>query len=261
MVGRALFALLLLFALTAMGCDSPTPEADDQAMETTDDEAAADEAEEATADSDDDDQAADQAPAAVDPADYHPAMLDPAQATERAPDQFQVLMETTQGEFTITVNREWSPNGADRFYNLVKIGYFQDIAFFRVIDHFMAQFGIHGDPDVNTVWQNASIPDDEVQETNTRGRVSFAMRGPNTRSTQLFINFGDNSNLDGMNFSPIGEVTDGMDVVDRLHSGYGEGAPRGRGPSQPRIQGEGNAYLRAEFENLDYLQRATLVEN
>ncbi len=176
---------------------------------------------------------------------------------QRAPDQFTVRMETTKGPLVIDVTREWSPNGADRFYTLVREGFFTDIAFFRVVEGFMAQGGIHGDPQVAARWRNRRIPDDPVRQSNTRGMVSFAMAGPNTRTTQFFINFVDNTRLDGMGFSPFGRVRD-MSVVDRFYNGYGEGAPRGRGPDQARIQSEGNAYLRASFPELDYIRSATI---
>jgi peptidyl-prolyl cis-trans isomerase A (cyclophilin A) len=158
------------------------------------------------------------------------------------------------------VNRAWAPNGADRFFNLVKAGFFDDVVFFRVIDGFMAQFGIHGDPKVSAVWKEATIADDPVVQSNARGFVSFATAGPNTRTTQLFINFADNKKLDGMGFSPIGQIVDGMNVVDSLHKGYGEGAPRGAGPAQGRIQTEGNAYLRKDFPKLDSIRTARIVE-
>jgi peptidyl-prolyl cis-trans isomerase A (cyclophilin A) len=194
------------------------------------------------------------------PAARNPALLNPALANETAPNQFKVKMTTTKGDFTIQVNRDWAPNGADRFYNLVKIGFFTDVAFFRIINGFMAQFGISGDPQVSAKWRETKIPDDSVVESNKRGKISFATSGPNSRTTQLFINFGDNSRLDRRGFSPIGEVIEGMDVVDSLYDGYGEGAPRGRGPSQGYIQQQGNKYLKAQFPKLDYIKSAQVVE-
>ena len=186
---------------------------------------------------------------------------DPASAemNATAPETFRARFETSRGTFVVEANRAWSPNGVDRFYNLVRGGFFNDVRFFRVIAGFMAQFGINGDPVIQSSWRDANIPDDPVLMGNTRGRVSFATAGPNTRSTQLFINFGDNSRLDEMGFSPIGKVIEGMEVVDALYAGYGEGAPNGNGPSQGRIQAEGNAYLEADFPSLDYIERATLV--
>jgi len=189
-------------------------------------------------------------------------LLNPASEAmnETAPDVFQARFETSKGDFTIEVHREWAPNGADRFYNLVSNGYYDDVRFFRVLDGFMAQFGISGDPQLSAVWRVLAIPDDPVVQSNTRGYVSYAMAGPNTRTTQIFINFGDNSALDGQLFAPFGVVVSGMEVVDALHSGYGEGAPRGAGPSQGRIQAEGNAYLESEFPQLDHVLRASIIE-
>jgi peptidyl-prolyl cis-trans isomerase A (cyclophilin A) len=176
-----------------------------------------------------------------------------------APDKFTVKLETTRGDILIDVTKAWAPKGADRFFELVKTGYFRDVAFFRVIDGFMAQAGIHGDPKVNQKWRNKRIDDDPVKQGNTRGTVTFATSGRNSRTTQFFINFGDNQRLDGMGFAPFGKVRD-MGVVDGLYNGYGEGAPRGRGPSQSRLQKEGNAYLKREFSKLDYIVSATVVE-
>ncbi len=184
---------------------------------------------------------------------------DPSKLTATAPDSFKVLFDTTKGQFTIEVTRSLSPNGADRFYNLVKSGFFTDIAFFRVIPGFMAQFGIHGDPAVAAKWRDANISDDAVKGSNTRGAITFADAGPNTRSTQLFINFGDNVNLDSMGFSPFGKVISGLDVVDKIDGEYGEGAPQGNGPDQSRVQSEGNAYLKKDFPNLDYIKSVTII--
>jgi peptidyl-prolyl cis-trans isomerase A (cyclophilin A) len=184
----------------------------------------------------------------------------PAKLTEKAPDQYKVRFETTKGPFVIQVNREWAPLGADRFYNLVKNGFYDDVAFFRAVEGFMVQFGIHGDPQVAAQWRDAVFPDDPNKQPNARGTISFATSGPNSRTTQVFINYKDNSFLDRMGFSPFGQVTEGMDVVDSLYKGYGEGAPRGRGPNQGRIQTEGNRYLRADFPQLDYVKKATIVK-
>lgn len=190
-----------------------------------------------------------------------PALSDPAQATATAPAQFKVKMTTTKGDFVIELHRDWAPNGVDRFYNLVKAGYYNDVAFFRVIKGFMVQFGINGDPAVNRVWREAHIKDDPSgKQSNGRGMVTFAMAGPNTRTSQLFINYNDNRNLDSMGFAPIGKVVgDGMKVVDALEGLYGEGAPQGNGPAQGRAQSEGNAYLKAQFPKLDYIKRAVIV--
>jgi len=175
------------------------------------------------------------------------------------PAEYTVELDTTKGPILIDVHTEWAPIGAARFYELVKDGYFTDVAFFRVIPGFMAQVGISGDPAVNAKWRTKTIPDDPVMASNTRGTVTFATSGPNSRTTQFFINFGDNSRLDGMGFAPFGKVQN-MAVIDAIYSGYGEGAPRGRGPAQNRIQSEGNAYLRESFPKLDYIKSARIIE-
>lgn len=187
-------------------------------------------------------------------------LLHPQQCNEKAPEKFQVIFKTTKGEFTLEVERELSPNGVDRFYNLVKNGYYNDTAFFRVIDGFVAQFGINGNPELNKIWSKQTIPDDPVKASNVRGTISFATAGPNTRTTQLFINYRDNSRLDSMGFAPFGRVIKGMDVVDKLYSGYGEGEPYGNGPSQQLIQMEGNKYLKENFPELDYIISTSIVE-
>jgi peptidyl-prolyl cis-trans isomerase A (cyclophilin A) len=188
------------------------------------------------------------------------ALLDPSRATAQAPGRFRVRFETTKGPFVVEVTREWAPRGADRFYNLVRAGYYDDVAFFRVISGFMVQFGINGDPRANAAWRAARIQDDPVAQSNKRGMVTYAMAGPDTRTTQLFVNFGDNTNLDSQGFSPFGRVVEGMAVVDSLYSGYGEGAPRGMGPDQGRAQMEGNAYLRGSFPKLDFVKTARVVK-
>jgi peptidyl-prolyl cis-trans isomerase A (cyclophilin A) len=185
-------------------------------------------------------------------------LRNPAALTEQAPAKYNADFDTTKGKFTITVTRAWAPLGADRFYNLVKNGFYDDVKFFRVIPNFMAQFGIHGTPAVMQAWRAAPLKDDPVKQSNRRGFVTFATAGPNTRTTQLFINFRDNSNLDGMGFAPFGEVTSGMDVVDQIYNGYGEGAPRGKGPDQGRLQAEGNTYLNKDFPKLDSIKTATI---
>jgi len=190
----------------------------------------------------------------------NPALLDPSLATEKAPDIYRVKMVTTAGDFTIEVHREWAPLGADRFYNLVKIGYFDDVAFFRVLAGFMAQAGMNGDPAVSKAWLNARIKDDPVKQSNYPGTVSFAMAGPDTRSAQIFINYGDNSYLDESGFAPFGRVVEGFESVKKLYSGYGEGEPNGKGPSQAKLYRSGNAYLKAEFPQLDYIVKASIVE-
>lgn len=189
----------------------------------------------------------------------NPALLDPALAKEQAPATFKAKFVTTKGNVVIEVNRDWAPLGVDRFYNLVKIGFFTDIAIFRAIEGFMGQFGIHGDPKIAAVWRDARIQDDPVKGTNSRGTLTFATAGPNTRSSQFFINFADNNRLDTMGFSPFGKVVEGMDVVDSFYKGYGEGTPRGRGPDQGRLQAQGNAYLKSDFPQLDYILSAEIL--
>jgi peptidyl-prolyl cis-trans isomerase A (cyclophilin A) len=200
------------------------------------------------------------APAAPAPAAAAATLLDPSRATEKAPDRFRARFVTTKGAFVVEVTRAWAPRGADRFYNLVKAGYYDDVAFFRVISGFMVQFGINGDGRVNAAWRAARIPDDPVTQSNKRGTLTYAMAGPDTRTTQLFINFADNTNLDSSGFAPFGRVVEGMTVVDALYAGYGEGAPRGMGPDQGRVQEEGNAYLRGSFPKLDFVKTARLVK-
>jgi peptidyl-prolyl cis-trans isomerase A (cyclophilin A) len=178
--------------------------------------------------------------------------------SEQAPPTYKVKFETSKGNFVVEVHRDWAPKGADRFYNLVKSGFYNDVRFFRVISGFMAQFGISGNPQTMTEWRDKPIQDDPVKQSNKRGMLTFAMAGPNTRTTQVFISYADNSRLDDMGFSPIGQVVSGMDVVDKLYSGYGEGAPRGSGPSQGLLQQQGNAYLKKDFPKLDYIKKATI---
>lgn len=191
----------------------------------------------------------------------HPDLLDPSKASAKAPDVFKAKFTTTKGDFVIEVHREWAPNGADRFFNLVKMGYYDDTRFFRAIEGFMVQFGINGDPMVNTKWQNAGIPDDTGSQSNTKGMVTFAQRGvPGSRTTQVFINYGDNARLDASHFTPFGKVVTGMDVVDSLYKGYGEGAPMGRGPDQGSIQSQGNAYLDTNFPKLDAIKHAEITQ-
>jgi peptidyl-prolyl cis-trans isomerase A (cyclophilin A) len=182
----------------------------------------------------------------------------PSALREQAPAVYKAKFDTTKGTFVVEVHRDWAPNGADRFYNLVKSGFYNDTRFFRVISGFMVQFGINGDPKVSAPWREARIPDDPVKQSNKRGYITYAMAGPNTRTSQVFINFGDNASLDRQGFSPFGRVISGMNVVDKLNPEYGEGAPRGRGPDQSRIQMEGNTYLARDFGRLDYVRKATV---
>ena len=188
-----------------------------------------------------------------------PSLLKVDAFKEQAPAVYRAKFATSKGSFVIEVQRDWAPRGADRFFNLVKNGYFNEARFFRVIKGFMVQWGIHGQGEVNAVWRNANIPDDPVKQSNKRGSISFATAGPNTRTTQVFINYADNGQLDGMGFAPVGKVASGMEVVDGLFGGYGEGAPQGMGPNQGRMQTEGNAYLGRDFPKLDYIVEASIV--
>jgi peptidyl-prolyl cis-trans isomerase A (cyclophilin A) len=188
-----------------------------------------------------------------------PKLANPTALNEQAPATYKAKFETNKGVFVIQVTRAWAPQGADRFYNLVKNGFFDDVRFFRVISGFMVQFGISGNPALSAKWRDADIRDDRVTQSNKRGMITFATAGPNTRTTQVFINFADNSMLDGQGFAPFGKVVTGMNVVDALYAGYGEGAPRGAGPDQTRLQMEGNAYLAKDFPRMDYVKKATIT--
>ena len=186
------------------------------------------------------------------------SVLAPAQAlkaADKAPETFQVKFETTAGDFVVDVTRSWAPEGADRFYNAVKEKFYDDCRFFRVVPNFMVQFGINGNPEVQKKWRDANIKDDPVTKSNTRGMVTFATSGPNSRTTQLFINFKDNSSLDNQGFAPFGKVSEeGMKVVDKINAEYREQ------PNQSQIQSQGNDYLKNNFPRLDYIKKATIVE-
>lgn len=182
-----------------------------------------------------------------------PSLLNPASLTARAPAVFKAAFATTAGDFVVEVHRDWAPLGADRFYNLVRNGYFTNAAFFRVVPGFVVQFGLNASPDVNKVWDHATIHDDPVIQSNKRGNLVFATAGPNTRTTQLFINYADNSRLDGMGFAPFGTVVQGMDVVDKIFPGYGES------PGQHQITSQGDAYLKANFPKIDKIKLARIV--
>ena len=188
------------------------------------------------------------------------SLLVPSAMKEKAPDTFQAKFTTTKGDFVVEVTRAWAPLGADRFYNLVKNHFFDGAAFFRVLPGFVAQFGLSPRPEVSGVWATAAIKDDPVKESNLTGYLTFATSGPNTRTTQLFINLADNRSLDGMGFAPFGKVVDGMDVVKQFYSGYGEGAPGGSGPDQGRITNEGKPYLDKNFPRLDSIKAASIVQ-
>jgi peptidyl-prolyl cis-trans isomerase A (cyclophilin A) len=184
------------------------------------------------------------------------ALNNPAALKEKAPATFKAKFVTTKGTFVVECKRAWSPIGVDRFYNLVKNGFFDHVKFFRVVPGFVVQFGMHGDPAIGAKWRDANIQDEKVIEGNKRGYLTFAKTGlPNTRSTQFFINLGDNSgSLDPQGFSAFGHVIQGMDVVDKLYSGYGEQ------PDQQQIASQGNAYLDKEFPKLDSIVKATIVK-
>lgn len=189
-------------------------------------------------------------------------LLDPVSEAMRqqAPEVFTARFETSKGDIVIEVHRAWAPQGADRFYSLVKKGYYNDCRFFRVIATFMAQVGIHGDPTVTKAWLSANILDDPVKRSNTRGYVTYAQSAaPNSRTTQFFINYKDNSYLDDQRFAPFGQVVQGMEVVDALYSGYGEGPPRGSGPDQMQVMRQGNAYLAQSFPKLDYVKTCSIL--
>lgn len=182
------------------------------------------------------------------------SLSDPSTLKARAPETYKVKFTTTKGDVIIQVTRAWAPNGADRFYNLVRAGFFTDAAFFRVIPGFMAQFGISSNPQIAKIWNQANMPDDPVKQSNKRGMVTFAQTSmPNSRSTQLFINYGDNSRLDADRFAPFGQVIEGMDNVDKIYSGYGEQ------PDQGRIVAQGKAYLDRNFPKLDRIISASIV--
>jgi peptidyl-prolyl cis-trans isomerase A (cyclophilin A) len=193
------------------------------------------------------------------PAAAQPSLLNPASLKAKAPEVWKAKLTTSKGDVVIEVIRAWAPLGVDRFYNLVKNHYYDGAAFFRVLPGFVAQFGISARPAVSRAWDNAKISDDPVTQSNLRGYLTFATAGPNTRTTQIFINLADNAGLDGMGFAPFGKVVEGMDVVEQFYAGYGEGAPQGRGPEQGRITNEGKAFLDKEFPLLDSIKSAVVL--
>jgi peptidyl-prolyl cis-trans isomerase A (cyclophilin A) len=179
-------------------------------------------------------------------------LLHPAALTSHAPAKYDVTFKTTAGTFVVEVDRAWSPLGADRFYNLVKSGFYNGDTFFRVVPHFVIQFGLSPSPKVNAAWANADLHDDPVKGSNKAGYLSFASAGPNTRTTQVFINLVDNPRLDGMGFSPFGKVVSGMSAVNKIYSGYGEQ------PDQNQITNEGKSYTDKSFPKLDKIVTATI---
>ena len=181
----------------------------------------------------------------------------PAAKVEQTPDVFQAVFDTSKGQVAIEVHRDWAPNGVDHFHTLVKTGYYDGNRFFRVTRNYV-QFGINGDPTTNGLWSTARLPDDKVKQSNVKGTLSFAHLGANSRTTQLFFNMKNNKDLDKQGFAPLGKVIEGMDVVERLYSAYGDMAPRGQGPDPSKIEVQGNAYLDAKFPRLDYIKKATI---
>ena len=191
-----------------------------------------------------------------DPRLQNPLLL-AGQFNETAPELFQARLQTTAGVIVVEVHRDWAPLGADRFYNLVKRGWYDGVRFHRVLEDFTAGWGIHDDPYVNFVWQKELLLDDPVTQSNTRGRVSFARSGANSRTTQVFVNLKDNESLDDR-FAPFGEVVEGMEVMDGLYADYGDGPPRGEGVYQAMALARGAEYFDAEFPELDRIERATI---
>jgi peptidyl-prolyl cis-trans isomerase A (cyclophilin A) len=183
----------------------------------------------------------------------HPDLLDPSKASAKAPDVYKAKLTTTKGDVVLEIHRDWSPNGADRFFNLVKMGFYDDERFFRAVDGFMIQWGISGDPMVSAKWTNSGIPDDPPKQSNTRGMITFAQSGlPNSRTTQVFISTVDNSRLD-KTFCPFGKVLTGLEIMDSLYKGYGDGLP------QQAIQMQGNAFLDGKYPKLDGIKHAEIV--
>jgi peptidyl-prolyl cis-trans isomerase A (cyclophilin A) len=185
-----------------------------------------------------------------------PSLMNPGSLRAKAPDIFKAQFTTTKGDFVVEVHRDWAPIGADRFYNLVKNGFYDNASFFRVLKGFVAQFGMNAKPAVQAVWQNANLRDEPVKQSNKRGTLTFAKTSlPNTRSTQIFINLGDNTQLDADGFSPFGMVVEGMDVVEKFYNGYTDR----NGPDQGKIASEGKAYLDKNFAQLDSIKIAKIV--
>ena len=194
---------------------------------------------------------------------YEGALLSPntVELARHAPDSFRVEFTTSKGKFVVKVYRAWAPNGVDRFYYLAQNHFYDGERFFRAMPGFVVQFGLHGDPRVNDVWENMRIPDDSVAQSNQKGMLTYATGGPNTRTTQLFVNLNDNRRLDRMGFSPIGRVISGMEIVEILYNGYGDGPPRGKGPDQDKIRTQGDAYLKQDFPLLDHVIRTKVIKN
>ncbi|HWB99248.1 MAG TPA: peptidylprolyl isomerase [Bryobacteraceae bacterium] len=188
-----------------------------------------------------------------------PAPVKKAAAPEPTPEVVQVKFETSKGDFVVEATRAWAPRGVDHFYELVKTGYYDGNRFYRVLPRYVVQFGVNGDPQTSRLWSSMSIPDDPVKESNKKGTVTYARRGPASRTTQIFVNMRDNKDLDGQGFAPFGRVISGMDVIGSLYSGYGEMAPRGQGPDPTQIELQGNSYVENHFPRLDYIRRTTIL--
>jgi len=191
----------------------------------------------------------------------HEAKKEPpktAAKPEPTPEVFQVKLDTSKGLVVVEVHRDWAPRGVDHFYTLVKTGFYDGDRFFRVVRNSIVQFGINGDPQLNRLWATANLPDDPIKQHNVKGTLTYATTGANGRSTQLFFNLRDNRALDKQGFEPIGQVIQGMDVVEILYSAYGDWPPRGQGPDPRKIETQGNEYLANEFARLDYIQKATI---
>jgi peptidyl-prolyl cis-trans isomerase A (cyclophilin A) len=239
-------AVALVLTLSALSCEKkeePKPEAQSQPAPAP---APAEPAPAATPS---------EAPTPPPAAPVNPALLEPEAAKAKAPAKFKVKFTTTKGDFVVEVTRAWAPIGADRFYNLVKLGFYDHVGFFRVVPDFVVQFGIHGDPKVALAWKGAPIKDDKKgKQSNDRGTITYAKGGPDSRTTQLFINYKDNPRLDDMGFPPFGKVVQGMDVVDSINKEYGEQ------PDQQMIQATGNSYLENAFPRLDYVKSAALIK-
>lgn len=251
MISKIAAAVIPCLFLFACGAEDPAPQVADSAQESATTEISKSERVEVDTGSPE--------PEAPEP--VIPSLKDPKSMMLTAPDNFKAKFDTTQGSFVIEVHRDWAPLGADRFYSLVKGGFFDDTAFFRAVKGFMVQFGLNSDPNVSMAWGAERIKDDEVTQSNTRGRLTFAKGGRNSRTSQMFISYGNNQRLDSMGFAPVGEVDSaGMKVVELLYTGYGDSPPNGRGPNQQTIQLQGNSYLKKDFPKLDYIKTATIVE-
>ena len=260
-------ALVLAALMALAGCEKKEQQNTDDTKQ-ADTAAAGQEAREAKqADAADAAATDDQASADAGAANVDPVLLEPSKLNEEAPETFQAKFTTTEGDFVIEFHRDWAPHGVDRAYNLIKSGFYDGVAFFRVMEGFMAQFGIHNAPAVNEAWMEATTEADPMNEqSNTRGMVTFAQRknpktgqsDPATRTTHMFINYTNNQALDQQNFIPVGKVVEGMDVVDKLYPGYGGGPPTG--PSQKLAMEQGKPYFEQNFPKLDYIEDANIVD-